>query len=76
MCTVAQKDVLIELVALSLATLARRLPLPLPFNEDQIYLATLRRKIYSTSHNDLDFETLAQEIISIRDKYQHLPVLY
>lgn len=73
MCTVMQKDVLIELVAHAQATLAKRLPLPL--NDDQKTLAKLRGEIYSTPHYALDYENLCQVVNGIKDKYQNLPKL-
>lgn len=73
MCTLMQKDVLIELVANTQAVLAKRLSLPL--NEDQKWLAKLRQDIYGTSHTELDYEFLVNKISDISNKYKQLPKL-
>lgn len=73
MATIMQKDVLIELIAYASATLAKRLPLP--FNDDQKYLANLRNTVYSTPYQEIDYENLCGKVNAIRDKYKNMPVL-
>lgn len=73
MCTLMQKDVLIELVANTQASLSKRLTLPL--NEDQIYLSQLRGKIYRSEPEILAFDELSTQIHQIAEKYQHLPII-
>lgn len=74
MCTVVQKDVLIELLANARATVNFRVDPEAERNTDQIYLGSLRNTIYNTHHNQLDFNELSTKIIAIKDKYSHLPI--
>lgn len=73
MCTLMQKDVLIEMVATAQADLSKRLPLPL--NEDQISLSRLRGEIYRSEHEKIDFDLIAAQIQQVSQKYQHLPLI-
>ncbi|QLB40576.1 MULTISPECIES: hypothetical protein [Mannheimia] len=71
MCTLMQKDVLIEMVATAQADLSKRLALPL--NEDQITLSRLRGEIYRSEPAHINFEQMVAKIQNISQKYQHLP---
>lgn len=68
MCTLMQKDVLIELIATVQADLSKRLSLP--FNEDQRYLSRLRGEIYRSEPAALDFEQVSNQVRQIGLKYQ------
>lgn len=73
MCTLMQKDVLIEMVATAQADLSKKLALPL--NEDQISLSLLRGEIYRSEPELIDFEQIATQIQQVSQKYQHLPLI-
>lgn len=73
MCTLMQKDVLIELIAAAQADLSKRLELPL--NDDQIYLSRLRSEIYRSEPDVLDFQQLSTQVKQISDKYRALPLI-
>lgn len=73
MATIEQKNVLIEAIAQVQAILAKRLPLPL--NEDQIFLCRMRDEIYSKHYDFLDYEPMINEVLKIRDKYIDLPLI-
>ncbi|MDD2167154.1 hypothetical protein ACN9OH_00035 [Glaesserella parasuis] len=73
MCTLMQKDVLIELIATAQADLSKRLELPL--NDDQIYLSRLRSEIYRSEPDALDFQLLSTLVKQISDKYHSLPLI-
>ncbi len=73
MCTLMQKDVLIELIATTQADLSKRLELPL--NDDQIYLSRLRSEIYRSEPDALDFQQLSTQVKQISDKYHSLPLI-
>ena len=73
MCTLMQKDVLIELIATAQADLSKRLELPL--NDDQIYLSRLRSEIYRSEPDALDFQLLSTQVKQISDKYRSLPLI-
>lgn len=68
MCTLMQKDVLIELIAATQADLSRHLDLPL--NDDQHYLSCLRSEVYRTDPEQLDFDALSVKIKSVAEKYR------
>ena len=65
MCTLMQKDSLIHLVAEAQATLTLRIDPQAPFSDD----------IYDSSPDDIDFNSLSEEIMSIDSKYKNLPIL-
>lgn len=67
MCTLMQKDVLIEMVATAQAELSRHLALPL--NDDQISLSRLRGELYRTEPDLIDFEKTAKQIRELQQKY-------
>ena len=67
MCTLMQKDVLIELIASTQADLSKILELPL--NEDQLFLSRLRGQVYRTEPEEIDFELLSSQVKEIGAKY-------
>lgn len=73
MCSLMQKDVLIEMVATAQADLSKRLALPL--NEDQIQLSRLRGEIYRSEPERINFEQMSATIRQVQQKYQHLPLI-
>lgn len=74
MCTLMQKDVLIELVADAMATINLRTEPDASDNEDLQYLSALRNELYSSHHDDIDFQVLLNKVKSIKEKYINLPV--
>ncbi|WP_439295205.1 hypothetical protein [Lonepinella sp. BR2882] len=74
MCTLMQKDVLIEVVANAMATIDLRVEPKELNNEDQLYLVNLRKKLYNTHHNDIDYQNLLSKVKNIKNKYVELPI--
>lgn len=74
MCTVMQKDVLIEMIANTMATINVRTEPDAENNEDQNYLMNLRNELYSTHHDGIDYNLLSMTVNNIKDKYIGLPV--
>ncbi len=74
MCTIMQKDVLIEMVANAMATIDLRTEPNAQDNEDQRYLMNLRDALYNSHHDSIDFKLLSTKVKSIKDKYIDLPV--
>ncbi|HBO37555.1 MAG TPA: hypothetical protein DD638_02715 [Pasteurellaceae bacterium] len=74
MCTIMQKDVLIEMVADTQAIIAHRTEPASELNEDQKELVGLRSYLYGTSPDKLDFQELSDKVNNIRNKYISLPV--
>lgn len=74
MCTLMQKDVLIEMVANTMAIIDLRTEPNAVDNADQHYLMNLRDDLYSTHHDSIDFEGLSTKVKSIKGKYIDLPI--
>ncbi|XWY20589.1 hypothetical protein ACNGTO_11155 (plasmid) [Bisgaard Taxon 45] len=70
MATIIQKDVLIEAIAQVQGFLSRNLPYSDSLNDDELFLRGLREHIYSTHHNQLDYESLLVDIMKIKEKYE------
>lgn len=68
MCTLMQKDVLIELIASTQADLSKILELPL--NEDQIFLSRLRGEVYRSEPEKIDFDLVSRQVREIGTKYR------
>ena len=50
--------------------LSRNLPYSDSLNDDELFLCGLREHIYSTHHNQLDYESLLVDIMKIKEKYE------
>lgn len=68
MCTLMQKDVLIELIASTQADLSKVLDLPL--NEDQLFLSRLRGEIYRSEPEKIDFDSVSNRVKEVGAKYR------
>ncbi|MDY5420459.1 MAG: hypothetical protein SPJ83_01955 [Helicobacter sp.] len=68
MATIVQKDVLIEAIAQVQGYLLRSLPSSDSMNDDELFLCELRKKIYNTHHDKLDYESLLADIVKIKNK--------
>ena len=55
MATIMQKDVLIEVVANTQATISKRTAPNTPRNEDQRFLSNLRDELYSTAPDKISW---------------------
>lgn len=75
MCTLMQKDSLIHLVAEAQATLTLRIDPQAPFSDDELRLGEIHNFIYDSSPDDIDFDNVSKEIMSIDSKYKNLPIL-
>lgn len=74
MCTVMQKDVLIEMIANTMVMINVITEPKAENNEDQNYLMNLRNDLYSTHHDDIDYNLLSMTVNNIKDKYIGQPV--
>lgn len=74
MCTLMQKDVLIEMVANTMAIIDLRTAPTAKDNEDLHYLINLRNSLYSSHHDSIDFQQLSNKVKDIKTKYVNLPV--
>lgn len=72
MATIMEKDVLIEVVASGLALISRKSNYQehLNHNEDCNRLIEIRKYLYSTFSDDIDYEKILSECKAIKQKYQ------
>lgn len=69
MATLMQKDALIERVASVLAMIARKTPRSEGRTPDQNRLVALRRELYASEPEDIDFDEVVSECNQIYQKY-------
>lgn len=74
MCTLMQKDVLIEVVANAQATISKRTAPNTPRNDDQRFLSNLRDELYSTHPDKIDYQRTLDDVKNIKEKYKNLPI--
>lgn len=73
MATIMEKEVLIEVVASSLALISRKLNYQeylLNNNEDRNRLIEIRNYLYSTWPHEINYEKILSECKAIKQKYQ------
>lgn len=72
MATIMEKEVLIEVVASSLALISRKSNYQehLNHNEDCTRLIEIRNYLYSTWPHEIDYEKILSECKAIKQKYQ------
>lgn len=73
MATIMEKEVLIEVVASSLALISRKLNYQeylLNNNEGRNRLIEIRNYLYSTWPHEIDYEKILSECKAIKQKYQ------
>lgn len=75
MCTLMQKDALIERVASVQALIARKTPRTGKRSADQDRIVSLRRFLYASAPESIDFEAVADECNALHQKYSALPKL-
>lgn len=70
MCTLMQKDVLIELVANAQAIVTKCVDVNSPLTDDEIKLGKIRDFLYSTSPEDISYTSLINEVRTIQQKFE------
>ena len=75
MCTLMQKDALIERVAYVQALIARKTPRTGKRTADQDRIVSLRRFLYASGPESIDFKAVADECNALHQKYAALPKL-
>ena len=75
MCTLMQKDALIERVACVQALIARKTPRTGKRTADQDRIVSLRRFLYASAPESIDFKAVADECNALHQKYAALPKL-
>lgn len=69
MATLMQKDALIERVASVLALIARKTPRSEGRTPEQSRLVALRRELYASDPEDIDFQAVVDECNILSQKY-------
>ena len=75
MCTLMQKDALIELVANAQAIVIKRVDPDLTLTDDEIRLGKIRDYLYSNAPEDISYSTVIDEIQAIQRKFEDKPIL-
>lgn len=75
MATVAEKDVLLEMVADTLALTSRKIKgdRRLGFPEEEKTLLNIREYLYDTNYKEIDYQAVLSKCQTIRREYQKLP---
>ncbi|HDX1172864.1 TPA: hypothetical protein RNY16_002189 [Pasteurella multocida] len=75
MCTLMQKDALIELVANAQAIVTKRVDPDLPLIDEEIRLGEIRDYLYSNAPEDIPYSTIVDEVQAIQRKFENKPIL-
>lgn len=75
MCTLMQKDALIELVANAQAIVTKRIEPDLPLIVEEIRLGEIRDYLYSNAPEDISYSAIVDEIQAIQGKFENKPIL-
>ena len=70
MCSLMEKDALIEKVAETMALIARRKEMVKNSDEDSIAMGALTNKIYRSKPETLDFGAIVRQCDSVQAKYR------
>lgn len=75
MCTLMQKDALIERVASVQALIARKTPRTGERTADQNRIVALRRHLYASKPEEISFDAVKDECNELYRKYSAMPKL-
>lgn len=75
MCTVMQKDVLIEVVAQAQAIVTKRVDVNAPLTPDELRLGEIREFLYSNDPNDISYSVILDEVKTIQGKFESKPIM-
>lgn len=75
MCTLMQKDALIELVASTQAIVTMRVDADSPLTEEELKLGKIRTFLYSNHPDDISYSSVVNEVKEIRGKFEHKPIM-
>lgn len=75
MCTLMQKDVLIETVASIQAIVTKRVDVNSPLTPEELKLGEIRDFLYSSSPEDISYESIINDVEAIRVKFENMPVM-
>ena len=70
MCSLMEKDALIEKVAETMALIARRKEMVQNSEEDSIAMGALTNKIYRSKPDALDFGAIVKQCDTVQTKYR------
>lgn len=75
MCTLMEKDVLIELVANAQAIVTKRVEKNSPLTDEEIRLGEIRDFIYSTAPEDISYMQIVNEVREIQKRFEDKPIM-
>lgn len=75
MCTLMQKDALIELVANAQAVVTKRVEANSPLTKEELRLGEIRDFLYSNQPDDIPYSSVVSEIKDIQGKFEHKPIM-
>lgn len=75
MCTLMQKDVLIELVAYAQAIVTKRVDVNSPLTPEELRLGQIRDFLYSNDPEDISYSDVMAEVKAIQEKFEDKPIM-
>ncbi|MDG6882821.1 Uncharacterised protein [Phocoenobacter uteri] len=75
MCTLMQKDVLIELVASAQAIVTKRVDVDSPLTDEELRLGEIRDFLYSNDPNDISYTDILGEVKVIQRRFEDKPLM-
>lgn len=75
MCTLMQKDALIELVANAQAIVTKRVDVNSPLTPEELRLGQIRDFLYSNDPDDISYSAVVGEVKTIQGKFENKPIM-
>lgn len=75
MCTLMQKDALIELVANAQAIVTKRVDVNSPLTPEELRLGQIRDFLYSNDPDDISYSAVVGEVKTIQGKFESKPIM-
>ncbi len=75
MCTLMQKDALIELVANAQAIVTKRVDVNSPLTPEELRLGQIRDFLYSNDPDDISYSAVIGEVKTIQGKFENKQIM-
>ena len=73
MCTLVQKEILIEEISEAMSFICFRLRYDEPLSSESLKLIELREYVYATNHQEIDLEKTRKEVVELKRPYLGKP---
>ena len=73
MCTLVQKEILIEEISEAMSFICFRLKYDEPLSPESLKLIEIREYVYATDHNKIDLEKTRKEVVELKRPYLGKP---